>query len=42
MPEEQFAFLRDLLAAPSPIGMEGAMTRGVLEPRLRETLASVE
>jgi endoglucanase len=38
MPEEQFAFLRDLLAAPSPIGMEGAMTRGVLEPRLRETL----
>jgi endoglucanase len=40
MPEEQFAFLRDLLAAPSPIGMEGAMTRGVLEPRLREALPS--
>ena len=40
MPEEQFAFLRQLLAAPSPIGMEGAMTRGVLEPRLREVLPS--
>ncbi|MEM8882589.1 MAG: M20/M25/M40 family metallo-hydrolase [Planctomycetota bacterium] len=36
MPEEQFAFLRDILAAPSPIGMEGAMTHGVIEPRLRE------
>jgi endoglucanase len=40
MPEEQFAFLRELLSAPSPIGMEGAMTRGVLEPRLREALPS--
>jgi len=40
MPEEQFAFLRELLAAPSPVGMEGAMTRGVLEPRLREILPS--
>jgi len=38
MSEEQFGFLRDLLAAPSPIGMEGAMTCGVLEPRLRELL----
>ncbi|MEM9802423.1 MAG: peptidase M42 [Planctomycetota bacterium] len=32
MPEEQFAFMRDLLAAPSPVGYEGAMTFGVLEP----------
>jgi len=38
MPEAQFAFLRELLAAPSPIGLEGGMTRGVLEPRLREAL----
>ena len=40
MSDEQFAFLRELLAAPSPIGMEGAMTHGVLEPRLREILPS--
>ena len=32
MPDEQFAFMRDLLAAPSPVGYEGAMTFGVLEP----------
>jgi len=38
MNDEQFAFLREMLAAPSPIGMEGAMTHGVLEPRLRESL----
>ena len=35
MPEETFTFMRDLLAAPSPVGYEGAMTFGVLEPRLR-------
>ncbi|MHC4955441.1 MAG: M20/M25/M40 family metallo-hydrolase [Planctomycetota bacterium] len=38
MDEDQFAFLRELLAAPSPIGMEGAMTHGILEPRLRSLL----
>ncbi|MEM9379260.1 MAG: M20/M25/M40 family metallo-hydrolase [Planctomycetota bacterium] len=32
MSDETFAFLRDLLAAPSPVGYEGAMTFGVLEP----------
>ncbi|MEL6713246.1 MAG: peptidase M42 [Planctomycetota bacterium] len=32
MPDEQFAFMRDLLAAPSPVSYEGAMTFGVLEP----------
>ncbi len=32
MPEEQFAFMRDVLAAPSPVGLEGAMTNGVLAP----------
>ncbi len=32
MPEDQFARMRDILAAPSPIGLEGAMTYGVLKP----------
>ncbi len=32
MPDEQFARMRDILAAPSPIGLEGAMTFGVLKP----------
>ncbi len=32
MPEEQFAFLRSILDAPSPINLEGAMTYGVLKP----------
>lgn len=32
MPEEQFALMRDILAAPSPIGLEAAMTFGVLKP----------
>ncbi|MCA8961086.1 MAG: M20/M25/M40 family metallo-hydrolase [Planctomycetes bacterium] len=36
MPEAQFQFMRDLLAAPSPIGFEGAMTFGVLEPYVKE------
>ncbi len=33
MPEEQFRRMRDILAAPSPIGLEGAMTYGVLKPQ---------
>ncbi|GIW72317.1 MAG: hydrolase [Planctomycetota bacterium] len=32
MPQEQFARLRAIVEAPSPIGLEAAMTRGVLEP----------
>ncbi len=32
MPEEQFEFMRKILAAPSPVGLEGAMTYGVLKP----------
>ena len=32
MPEGQFKVMRDILAAPSPVGFEGAMTRGVLQP----------
>ena len=35
MPDEQFELMRRILAAPSPIGLEGAMTRGVLEPYFR-------
>lgn len=32
MPEQQFELMRDILAAPSPVGLEGAMTYGVLKP----------
>lgn len=28
MPDEQFKTMRDILAAPSPVGLEAAMTRG--------------
>jgi putative aminopeptidase FrvX len=34
MPEEQFTRMREMLAAPSPIGLEGAMTEGVIAPFL--------
>jgi len=34
MPEDQFGRLRDILAAPSPVGLEGAMTYGVLKPQI--------
>lgn len=34
MPDEQFALMGDILAAPSPIGLEGAMTFGILKPYL--------
>ena len=36
MPEEQFGRMRDMLAAPSPIGLEGAMTEGVIAPYLEK------
>ena len=36
MPEEQFQFMREILAAPSPVGFEGAMTYGVLRPFFEE------
>jgi putative aminopeptidase FrvX len=32
MPERQFRFMQEILAAPSPIGLEAAMTYGVLLP----------
>ncbi len=36
MPEEQFARMREILAAPSPIGLEAAMTEGVIVPFLEK------
>ncbi|TVR02573.1 MAG: M20/M25/M40 family metallo-hydrolase [Deltaproteobacteria bacterium] len=33
MPDDQFARMRDILAAPSPIGLEAAMTEGVIVPQ---------
>ncbi|MCE8033747.1 M20/M25/M40 family metallo-hydrolase [Billgrantia tianxiuensis] len=32
MPERQFTLMRRILDAPSPVGLEGAMTYGVLKP----------
>lgn len=34
MPEKQFQFMHDILAAPSPVSLEGAMTYGVIKPEL--------
>jgi endoglucanase len=36
MPDDQFDIMRRILAAPSPIGLEAAMTFGVLEPYFEE------
>ena len=35
MPADQFDRMRDILAAPSPVGLEGAMTFGVLRPQFQ-------
>ena len=35
MSDERFDLMRRILAAPSPIGLEAAMTRGVLEPEMK-------
>ena len=40
MSDDRFEFMRQILSAPSPIGLEAAMTRGVLEPRLRSFMPS--
>lgn len=32
MPDSQFQLMHDILAAPSPIGLEGAMSHGVIKP----------
>ena len=36
MPDDQFDRMRAILEAPSPIGLEGAMTEGVLAPMTEE------
>lgn len=35
MSAERFSIMRDILDAPSPIGLEASMTRGVLDPYLK-------
>ena len=35
MSPERFELMRKILDAPSPIGLEAAMTRGILEPHMR-------
>lgn len=35
MPEMQFQLMRRILAAPSPVGLEAAMTAGVITPYIR-------
>lgn len=32
MPDNQFELMREILGAPSPVGLEGAMTHGVIAP----------
>lgn len=36
MPDKQFEFMRDILAAPSPINLEAAMSYGVLKPHFED------
>lgn len=36
MPDDQFALMRNIIAAPSPVGLEAAMTEGVLVPTFAE------
>jgi putative aminopeptidase FrvX len=38
MPDDQFARMREILAAPSPVGLEAAMTFGVIEPMVMKWL----
>lgn len=40
MPAAQFERMRDILSAPSPIGLEGAMTYGVLKPMFESFMPS--
>ena len=36
MPAKQFNFMREILSAPSPIGLEASMTYGVLKPHMEK------
>lgn len=40
MSSERFELMRSILDAPSPIGLEAAMTRGILEPHLQSFMPS--
>lgn len=40
MPDKQFAFMGEILAAPSPIGFEAAMSYGVLKPFFEKLMPS--
>lgn len=40
MTSERFELMRSILDAPSPIGLEASMTRGVLEPFMRSYMPS--
>ncbi|MGB0867007.1 MAG: M28 family peptidase [Granulosicoccaceae bacterium] len=34
MPEDQFSRMRDIISAPSPVGLESSMTLGVIKPQM--------
>lgn len=36
MPDKQFEWMRSIIGAPSPVGLEASMTYGVLKPKLEE------
>jgi endoglucanase len=38
MPDEQFEFMREVLAAPSPVGFEASMTQGVIRPHFESSM----
>lgn len=38
MPDKQFNFMREILAAPSPIGLEAAMSYGVIKPHFEKIM----
>ena len=40
MSDERFELMRQILDAPSPIGLEASMTRGVLEPYMKSYMPS--
>lgn len=40
MDDETFEKMQTMLAAPTPVGYEGAMTNGIIEPQLREAIPS--
>jgi putative aminopeptidase FrvX len=41
MPDEQFGFMRRIISAPSPVGLEASMTQGVIAPEF-ESFGAVE